>query len=176
MKKYDVVFCSICGEKYSFSKNCCERPNLDSISLQDSNEKEEINFIKKIVKYCVWCGSNVKWGEYTFVKKCKKCERNVRGGKYFRPHESLSFCENCGNKVSCRDENCICGFLPLLTDNSLIDIGESFVDSFEKSFCKDCGKDTNEISDMEIDVVNEKTGEVITEFPHFCNLKSTYYP
>ena len=40
---------------------------------------------------------------------------------------------------------------------------KSFVDSFEKSFCKDCGKDTNEISDMEIDVVNEKTSFWIVE-------------
>ena len=32
------------------------------------------------------------------------------------------------------------------------------------------------INDFEEDIVNEETGEVITEFPHFCNLKSPTYP
>jgi len=37
-------------------------------------------------------------------------------------------------------------------------------------------KKIKEISDFEEDIVNEETGEVTTEFPHFCNLKSPFYP
>ncbi len=102
MKKNDVVFCSLCGKKHSFSSTCCERPTLASFTNSDSkkiNEIEEINYIKKLVKYCVWCGALVKWKRGNFTKKCETCSKNVRGGKFFRLDETLSFCENCGMKV-----------------------------------------------------------------------------
>ena len=179
MKKNDNVFCSLCGKKYSFSSTCCERPTLDSFTNSDSkkiNEIEEINYIKKLVKYCVWCGALVKWNGGNYTKKCETCSKNVRGGKFFRLDETLSFCENCGMKVYSRDHNCKSGYLPLQEDNSLLEINSNFIYPFEKDFCKDCGKKTKEISDFEEDIVNEETGEVTTEFPHFCNLKSPFYP
>jgi hypothetical protein len=79
-------------------------------------------------------------------------------------------------KVFSRDNNCKCGYLPLQEDNSLLEINSNFTYPFEKDFCKDCGKKIKEISDFEEDIVNEETGEVTTEFPHFCNLKSPFYP
>jgi ribosomal protein L37E len=98
------------------------------------------------------------------------------GGKLFRLDESLSFCENCGQKVFSRNDNCTCGYLPIQNDNSLLEINSNLIFPYEKKYCKDCGKSIELISDFKEDIVNEETGEVITVFPHFCNLKSPTYP
>jgi len=58
----------------------------------------------------------------------------------------------------------------------LLEIENELIYPFEKNYCKDCGKDYEEISDLKEDIVNEKTGEVTTEIPHFCNLNSPFYP
>jgi hypothetical protein len=179
MNSYDFVFCSLCGNKYSFSSKCCERPTLSSLTnkeVKNFKEQEEINYLKKLIKYCVWCGTKVKWNGGKFIKTCKVCDKNVMGGKLFRLDESLSFCENCGQKVFSRNDNCTCGYLPIQNDNSLLEINSNLIFPYEKKYCKDCGKSIELISDFKEDIVNEETGEVITVFPHFCNLKSPTYP
>jgi len=41
MNSYDVVFCSLCGKKYSFSSTCCERPTFSSFTNSDSKNFNE---------------------------------------------------------------------------------------------------------------------------------------
>ena len=180
MKPNSIIYCSICGSDYKFKEFCCDFPKVLSKKKWkkkfSSKEDYEEDFIKKVIKFCVWCGVKVKWNEYGFEKDCFNCNKNVRGGRYFRKDESLSYCENCGNKVYSRDTKCSCGYLPLQEDNKLLEIQNELIYPFEKNYCKDCGKDYEEISDLKEDVVNEKTGEVTTEIPHFCNLNSPFYP
>ena len=73
--------------------------------------------------------------------------------------------------TTCRENN---------ARKSLVVTHERFYNSGEgieitaQYFNKNYEFDTN--SNLQITYVNEETGEVITEFPHFCNLKSPTYP
>jgi hypothetical protein len=109
---------------------------------------------------------------------------------------TLSFCEKCGSKVSSRNEVCSkCGTLPYQDDRKFFDennypiedvgewsdeLNQKFDDWVEKgttiNFCKDCGMSVEEVEKFNFnDIVDENTGEVITENNHPCNPNSPIF-
>lgn len=173
MKSNSLVYCIHCGKKKTFESYCCDRtaylPRKMQKKLGYINEDDYIfNYIKQNKRFCVWCGEKIIWLEDGFIKECS-CGKDVTGGKFFRLSETLSFCENCGCEVFSRSIVCYCGNLPIISDN------DHNTDELEIKYCKDCGKKFSELTDFKQDIVNMKTGEVTTEYPHICNLNSPFY-
>ncbi len=109
---------------------------------------------------------------------------------------SISFCEKCGTKVSSRNELCSnCGVLPYQDDRVFRvehnipdelhydDWSDELYQKFDEwcettldiLYCKDCGKEMEEVKKYDDDFVNEDTGEVITTNDHPCNPDSPIF-
>ena len=110
---------------------------------------------------------------------------------------TLSFCEKCGSKVSSRNEVCSkCGTFPYQDDRNFRtesnipdelhyddwsdELYKKFDEWLESSnvvnYCKDCGMSVEEVEKFDFNViVDENTGEVISENNHPCNPNSPIF-
>lgn len=184
MKETDIVHCSSCGNQKTFGSTCCDKEDILTEEGwkelgYSSLEEYHLNRTKKSIKHCVHCGESVHWENDKFTYQCSNCSKDVCGGKTFRLDVSLSYCENCGSKVTSRDNKCSCGFLPIQDDIGFdewkTDEEGLIKEPFNISYCKDCGVKMEEVEKYDDDVINEENGEVITTNNHPCNTNSPLY-
>jgi len=168
MKETDIVHCSFCGNQKTFGSTCCDKEDILTEEGwkelgYSSLEEYHLNRTKKSIKHCVHCGESVHWENDKFTYQCSNCSKDVCGGKTFRLDVSLSYCENCGSKVTSRDNKCSCSFLPIQDDIGFdewkTDEEGLIKEPFNISYCKDCGVKMEEVEKYDDDVINEENGD-----------------